>query len=109
MRPVSLLPISSHETFTKIRSDGQRSLPPDNLNTNPKAPNYPYNYHVYTVKKEFTVIGGPIRPWFDQPGLGTQFYTGANTTIKALVQAGFMEENDLNQIEPGPGPGGRCG
>jgi hypothetical protein len=30
-----------------------------------------FNYHLYEVTAPFTVEAGPIRPWFNQPGLGT--------------------------------------
>lgn len=40
----------------------QRSLPPSNLNDNSYYPGFPYNYHVYRVKKELEVTGGPIAP-----------------------------------------------
>ncbi|KAF7975342.1 hypothetical protein HWV62_9789 [Athelia sp. TMB] len=38
----------------------QRALPPSNLDTPPTQPNYPYNYHVYEVTKQFDVLSGPI-------------------------------------------------
>ncbi|CAG8436481.1 3940_t:CDS:1, partial [Scutellospora calospora] len=52
----------------------QRALPPSNLNIL-KRKKYPYNYHVYEVIKSFVVLGGPIRGWFEQPGIGMQFKT----------------------------------
>jgi len=72
----------------------QRALPPSNLDTNPSAPDYPYNYHVYEVKKPLTVVGGPIAPWFGQPGLGAQFYTGDVGNILALIEQGYLERED---------------
>lgn len=40
----------------------QRSLPPSNLNDNSFYPGFPYSYHVYRVKKDMEVVGGPIAP-----------------------------------------------
>ncbi|KAH6984564.1 hypothetical protein BGZ61DRAFT_455988 [Ilyonectria robusta] len=72
----------------------QRALPPSNLDTNQDAPEYPYNYHIYEVLKPLTVVGGPIAPWFGQPGLGAQFYTGGTGNIMALIAAGYLERED---------------
>ena len=47
-----------------------RSLPPVNLVSDPA--DY-CNYHVYLVTKPLPVYSGPIAPWFEQAGLGTQF------------------------------------
>jgi hypothetical protein len=41
-----------------------------------------------------TVVGGPIAPWFGQPGLGAQFYTGAIGNISTLVTKGYIESVD---------------
>ncbi|KAK5991829.1 hypothetical protein PT974_05215 [Cladobotryum mycophilum] len=72
----------------------QRALPPSNLDTNPSAPDFPYNYHIYRVLKSFPVVGGPIAPWFGQPGLGAQFYTGGLGNIMALIQGGYLKKED---------------
>jgi len=45
----------------------QRALPPSNLDTSPSSPDFPYNYHVYRVIKNLTVVGGPIAPWLLVP------------------------------------------
>ncbi|KAI4208451.1 MAG: hypothetical protein LQ349_009709, partial [Xanthoria aureola] len=34
----------------------QRALPPASLDTSPTAPEYPYSYHVYTVRKRLDVL-----------------------------------------------------
>ncbi|HEY5854978.1 MAG TPA: TNT domain-containing protein [Aldersonia sp.] len=47
-----------------------RALPPVNLVSDPA--DY-CNYHVYLVTKPLPVYAGPIAPWFEQAGLGTQF------------------------------------
>lgn len=86
----------------------QRSLPPDSLDTDVNG-TYPYNYHIYTVKKELPVIGGPIAPWFGQPGLGAQFYVGGIGNITMLIDLGYLERLPKSDIEPGPGPAGGCG
>lgn len=68
---------------------GQRSLPPTNL---PKTPDDLSVYHVYRVLKDLNLVAGPIAPWFEQPGLGIQFYTGDNITIKTLLDQGYIKE-----------------
>lgn len=68
----------------------QRSVPPSNLDTNPDAPLYPYKYYIYQVLKPLEVIGGPIAPWFGQPGLGTQFYTGDTGSVLDLIDMGYL-------------------
>ncbi|MCJ1452568.1 hypothetical protein MMC28_002911 [Mycoblastus sanguinarius] len=87
----------------------QRALPPSNLDTPADTPDYPYNYHVYTVAKSFTVLGGPIAPWFGQPGLGAQFYVGATGNVLSLLNMGILERVNKSRIEPGAGRGGLCG
>jgi hypothetical protein len=49
-----------------------RSIPPSNLNKYTDSPEY--NYWVWKVIKSFNITGGPIAPWFGQPGYGLQFY-----------------------------------
>ncbi|PKY07161.1 hypothetical protein P168DRAFT_324599 [Aspergillus campestris IBT 28561] len=86
----------------------ERSLPPSNLVS--RDGDYPFNYHVYQVTKGFVVGLGPIAPWFEQPGMGTQFLAYSN--VKTLVEGGFLrrltpEEFDervefSNGYTPGP-------
>ncbi|KAL8710652.1 MAG: hypothetical protein Q9220_004876 [cf. Caloplaca sp. 1 TL-2023] len=87
----------------------QRALPPSNLDTSPSAPEYPYNYHIYTVLKRLDILGGPIAPWFGQPGLGTQFYTGDVGNVLSLVNRGFLKRENMTEILPGTGRTSRCG
>ncbi|KAL8992699.1 MAG: hypothetical protein Q9169_006901 [Polycauliona sp. 2 TL-2023] len=87
----------------------QRALPPSNLATNPSSPEYPYNYHIYTVLKRLDVLGGPIAPWFGQPGLGVQFYTGAIGNVRTLVEMGYLERSNVTAVLPGSGVGNMCG
>ena len=87
----------------------QRALPPNNLDTPVGSSDYPYNYHIYTVTKSFVVEGGPIAPWFGQPGLGAQFYVGATGNIQTLLQNGYLERVKKESIVPGAGKGGSCG
>ncbi|CAF9940207.1 MAG: hypothetical protein HETSPECPRED_002203 [Heterodermia speciosa] len=86
----------------------QRALPPANLDTPPDTPDYPYNYHVYTVNKTLNVIGGPIAPWFGQPGLGAQFYIGDTGNVLQLIEQGYLVRHHKSEIAPGPGSGGGC-
>ncbi|MEW2134291.1 TNT domain-containing protein [Streptomyces sp. NPDC005435] len=67
----------------------RRAIPPTNLDEY-NASDPAYNYHLYKVVKSFTVQAGPIRPWFGQPGLGTQYVT--STTIPNLLTAGNLKE-----------------
>ncbi|POR36699.1 hypothetical protein TPAR_03110 [Tolypocladium paradoxum] len=79
----------------------QRALPPSNLDTNPSAPDFPYNYHVYRVLKPLTVVGGPVAPWFGQPGLGAQFYTGGVGNIMALIAGGYLQRESTTALIAG--------
>ena len=72
----------------------QRALPPSNLATNPDTPDFPYNYHVYRVIKPLPVVGGPIAPWFGQPGLGAQFFTGELGNVKFLIEQSYLQAED---------------
>lgn len=87
----------------------QRSLPPSNLDTNATAPDYPFNYHVYKVIKKFEVLGGPIAPWFGQPGLGTQFYIGYIGTVEKLIELQYIQRINKTTIKRGPGTPNPCG
>jgi hypothetical protein len=75
-----------------------RAIPPTNLDT--YSASAPFNYHLYRVVKEFSVLSGPVAPWFDQPGGGIQDYLGDTTGpglppgpgIANLVSLGYVEE-----------------
>ncbi|RDI63963.1 TNT domain-containing protein [Nocardia pseudobrasiliensis] len=75
-----------------------RALPPQNLNTPEGTPQS--NYHLYCVVKRFTVDAGPIAPWFEQPGAGTQFVlmpaylpdAGSALSVTWLLQNGYLVE-----------------
>ncbi|MEU2775706.1 TNT domain-containing protein [Streptomyces sp. NPDC007162] len=67
----------------------KRAIPPSNLDEYNSA-NPQFNYHLYEVLAPFTVEAGQARPWFSQPGLGTQYYT--STTVGDLIQAGKLKE-----------------
>jgi Tuberculosis necrotizing toxin len=75
-----------------------RGIPPSNLNT--FTQDFRFNYHKYRVTAPFTVSAGPIAPWFGQPGLGAQYFTGtttapdlpANPRIPDLVSKGYLVE-----------------
>ncbi|KAH7174166.1 uncharacterized protein B0J16DRAFT_403696 [Fusarium flagelliforme] len=87
----------------------QRSLAPDALNTKINNTEFPHEYRVYKVSKAFTVEAGPIAPWFGQPGLGTQFYTGGealNLTIAQLIQKDHLvpvASSELDIVKTGCG------
>ncbi|KAI8714043.1 TNT domain-containing protein [Fusarium sp. LHS14.1] len=84
----------------------QRALNPQNLDTPKNAPEFPNNYHVYRVLKKMTVIAGPIAPWFGQPGLGTQFFLGEQTTVQHYIDNGSLKEIDPQElVRDGPGCG----
>ncbi|MFI1292984.1 TNT domain-containing protein [Streptomyces sp. NPDC020792] len=65
----------------------KRAIPPSNLDT--YVNNFPYSYHLYRVRKPFTVEAGPIRPWFGQPGLGLQYVT--KSSVSDLVNAKYLD------------------
>jgi hypothetical protein len=75
----------------------ERAIPPTNLDTYPG--NNPFNYYRYVVLKKFSVLSGPVAPWFDQPGGGIQDYLGDtkapclpdNPGIANLVKAGYVK------------------
>ncbi|MFI5782122.1 TNT domain-containing protein [Nocardia sp. NPDC051570] len=75
-----------------------RALPPQNLNTPQDTPQS--NYHLYCVLKRFAVDAGPIAPWFEQPGAGTQFVlmpaylpdAGSALSVTWLLQNGYLVE-----------------
>ncbi|KAJ4150213.1 hypothetical protein LMH87_010972 [Akanthomyces muscarius] len=87
---------SEYGTYVSAASApfSQRSLPPSSLDTDPSNPDFPYGYHLYKVIRPFSVVGGPIAPWFGQPGLGAQFYTGGVGNIMKLIADGFIERQD---------------
>lgn len=70
---------------------------------------YPNNYHVYKVLRNLKAEGGPIAPWFGQPGLGTQFDTKHTGDIVYLLNNKYLERVNLSSIIIGPGKGGSCG
>ncbi|KAJ4249045.1 hypothetical protein NW762_012376 [Fusarium torreyae] len=83
----------------------QRALNPQNLIPDKKK-EFPNNYHVYNVTKSFTVQAGPIRPWFDQPGLGVQFFLGEGINVKVYLDSEYLEELDPSTlVRDGPGCG----
>lgn len=71
----------------------ERALPPSNLDT--YDGDFPWNYHVYEIIKDLPVTLGPVAPWFEQPGMGTQFTTVSNVTV--LVNDKFLRR--LNRTE----------
>ncbi|RSL48998.1 hypothetical protein CEP54_012635 [Fusarium duplospermum] len=82
----------------------QRALHPGNLDTPPSFPEFPNNYRVYRVMKNITVIAGPIRPWFGQPGLGTQFFLGDNVNVwKYIKDDSLLPLNPQGLVEINPG------
>ncbi|MEU5797471.1 TNT domain-containing protein [Streptomyces sp. NPDC047813] len=67
----------------------QRAIPPSNLDEYNSA-DPAYNYHLYEVTAAFTVEAGRARPWFNQPGLGTQYFT--STAVGDLKAQGKLKE-----------------
>ena len=73
----------------------ERALPPQNLDTfDGKFPN---NYHVYEVIKKLAVTLGPVAPWFEQPGMGTQFTTTSNVSV--LLDGKFLRRLDRSEYD----------
>ncbi len=83
-----------------------RALPPQNLDTPPVAPLS--NYHEYCVLRWFRVDGGPIAPWFAQPGLGVQFKlngaylpaAGTALSVTWLLANGYLVEENPAEENP---------
>jgi hypothetical protein len=87
----------------------QRALPPQNLDN---AASASCNYHDYRVLRAFTVLAGPVAPWFAQSGGGLQLQLdyrqvpGAPNplTVLWLVQHGYLQPMDgTSQYEAGQG------
>lgn len=86
----------------------ERALPPRNLNNSDG--NFPYSYHVYQIIKDLDVTLGPVAPWFEQPGMGTQFETKLSVTdlignnfIKELPRSEYDDSSDFaDNYTPGP-------
>lgn len=87
----------------------QRALPPQNLDNTASAS---CNYHDYRVLRAFTVIAGPVAPWFAQSGGGMQFQLDYKQvpdapnplTVLWLVQHGYLQPMDgTSQYESDPG------
>ncbi|KAJ6083361.1 hypothetical protein N7467_007496 [Penicillium canescens] len=77
----------------------ERSLPPSNLFA-PEKSSFPYNYHVYEVTKQFEALVGPIAPWFEQPGFGSQLMVPMK--VLDLIDQGFLkrlETEDYDEAE----------
>ncbi|OQE46445.1 hypothetical protein PENCOP_c001G05719 [Penicillium coprophilum] len=74
----------------------ERSLPPSNLFAPPKS-SFPYNYHVYEVTKEFDILLGPIAPWFEQPGFGSQLL--AQSSVLDLLNGGYLKRLELQDYD----------
>ena len=108
MKPLLTYPIGSYISAADAPYS-QRALPPSNLDTDPNAPAYPYNYHVYAVLKPLPVVGGPIAPWFGQPGLGAQFYTGDVGNMLTLMSDGYLVELNQSQIASAAQGSSGCG
>jgi hypothetical protein len=74
----------------------QRALPPANLDFDAKnGSQTPFNYHIYEVKKSVVVVGGPVTPWFGQPGFGTRFQLPG--PISDLLSDGVLVEIAVEQ------------
>ena len=86
----------------------QRALPPSNLDSSDKL-EFPYNYHLYEVTKPLVVLGGPIAPWFGQPGLGAQFYVGATGNIMTLIKNGYLKRLNTSELDQAAMRGNSCG
>ncbi|KAE8352255.1 hypothetical protein BDV28DRAFT_161865 [Aspergillus coremiiformis] len=78
-----------------------RSAPPSNLNKYPDSPEY--NYWVWRVTESFNITGGPIAPWFGQPGYGLQFYHEGGLQD---LEGTFLELVDKKECPCNPPHGG---
>jgi hypothetical protein len=62
--------------------DGERALSPKSLSG---------AYTEYEVLRLIPVQAWPAAPWFDQPGGGTQYYFGKETSMKRLIDQGYID------------------
>lgn len=74
----------------------ERALPPSNLFA-PVNSSFPYNYHVYEVTKAFDIQLGPIEPWFEQPGFGSQLL--ATSSVADLLEGGFLKRLEVEDYD----------
>lgn len=49
-----------------------------------------YSYHVYEIATLLDEVGGPIKPWFGQPGLNAQLNVVGKGEILALLDMGYL-------------------
>ncbi len=72
----------------------QIAIPPSNLDT--FSSDFPFNYHLYVVCKDFQSEEGRIAPWFQQPGGGIQDFTGNQQppfdTVGDLTNAKYIQD-----------------
>ncbi|WP_017625394.1 TNT domain-containing protein [Nocardiopsis chromatogenes] len=88
---------------------GQRSLPPDALNTWEGGP--VHNYRCYVVTEPFKAQVGPIAPAFEQPGGGEQILLDpalvpeaegdARLGADSLVEWGYIEDRPAGDCADG--------
>ncbi len=50
-------------------------------------------YNVYEVVKPIDALGGKTAPWFDEPGLGTQYEL--SQSISDLIKGGYLKRVGL--------------
>ncbi|KAG6167453.1 hypothetical protein E4U11_007059 [Claviceps purpurea] len=60
----------------------------------------PMNFHAYKVLKPMQVTSGCIAPWFEQPGLATQFVI--NGSVEEAIREGFLEKYESTTHLGGP-------
>ncbi|KAG6107780.1 hypothetical protein E4U14_004004 [Claviceps sp. LM454 group G7] len=76
------------------------ALPPLSL-VDEKGPNSaPMNFHGYKVLKPMQVTGGCTAPWFEQPGLATQYVI--NGSVEEAIREGFLEKWETETHLGGP-------
>ena len=70
------------------------------------APNSDFSrYNIYEIEKEIPMNEGKIAPWFDEPGLGTQYQLDEDFTkvikedIDRLVKLGEKKEDEYGVID----------
>ncbi len=74
----------------------ETAIPPSNLSTLDAL--YPFNYHLFLVCKPFTAETGIVAPWFQQPGGGTQYFTGNSVpnNVGGLLDGKFLQDITLS-------------
>jgi hypothetical protein len=92
MTQKEILPVGAR--LDRYGGDSGRFLSPVGTPFEQRAiPNASKNepYKIYEVLRPFEVKSGKIAPWFDQPGMGVQYFSEKNS-VQRLIEQGYIRE-----------------